>query len=239
MARAGGGASGARPEAALRRQLRIARIGLHAEAHRRLRAMIVQGRLAPGARVAEVPLCEALGVSRTPLREALKLLAAEGLIELRPGRGARVAPMKPKEIEDLFETVSGLERVAAEHAARRLTPAELRRLGRLQARMERHHEQGNLEDYFQLNQQIHRLIVAGAKNAVLSATHDQLLARVERARYFALGWRSRWEESVSEHRGVLAALEVGDSERAGALLAAHVLRTGQVVGLALAQAAAA
>lgn len=201
--------------------------------------MIVQGKLAPGVRIAEASLSEALGVSRTPLREALKLLAAEGLVELRPRRGARVAVMQPKEIEDLFETVSGLERIAAEHAAGRLTPAELYRLARLQARMEQHHEQGNLENYFQLNQQIHRLIVAGAKNAVLSATHEQLLARVERARYFALGWRSRWEESVIEHRQVLAALEAGDGGRAGALLAAHVLRTGQVVGLALGQAAAA
>jgi DNA-binding GntR family transcriptional regulator len=240
MARDDPPASRARaPLAALRRQLRIARAGLYTEARQRLRAMIVQGRLAPGERISEAPLSEALGVSRTPLREALKLLAAEGLIDLRPGRGARVALMSLEETAALFEAVAGIERVAAELAAARLTAGDLRRLVRLQSRMEQHHEGGNLEEYFQLNQQIHGLIVAGAKNPVLKATHDHLLGRVERARYFALASRARWDESVREHRDVLAALEARDGERAGRLLAAHVQRTGEVVGRTLREAAVA
>jgi DNA-binding GntR family transcriptional regulator len=211
------------------RRLRVNRAALHEQAAGRLRHLIVQGDLAPGAALGEAELSEALGISRTPLREALKLLAAEGLIELRPNRSARIVPLRPEEVNELFEAVGGVERVAAELAATRITRRELQRLRSLQARMERHHEAGELEDYFQLNQQIHGLIVAAAKNGVLKATHEWLLGRVERARYFALSSRDRWDRSVEEHREILAALEAGDAQRAGETLARHVRRTGQVV----------
>ncbi len=198
-----------------------------------LRVLITRCELSPGVRVVEADLCRLLGVSRTPLREALRLLAAEGLLELRPNRSARIKPMDPVEIGELFETVSGIERIAAELAAARLTPREFKRLAATQARMERLHEAGDRSAYFSLNQQIHSLVVAGAKNAVLKDTHGRLLARVERARYFALGMQGRWDESVAEHREVLAALELRDAVRAGNLLARHVRRTGEVVAALL------
>lgn len=207
----------------------LGRAGLHERVADRLRVLIVRRDLLPGARIAETGLCEQLGVSRTPLREALKLLAAEGLVELRPNRSPRVQPMRVEEIAQLFEAVSGVERIAAELAAARLDTSELKRLAVMQSRIERHHLAGERDAYFQNNQKIHRFIVAGAKNPVLRATHEWLLARAERARYFALSAEGRWDESVAEHRAILDALEQRDAEAAGRLLGHHVHRTGEVV----------
>lgn len=205
---------------------RLARTGLHERAARQLRHMIVVGKLPPGALIVEAELCALLGISRTPLREAVKMLAAQGLMELRPNRSARVAPMDAAHIGDLFEGLSSVERMAAEFAADRLTRTELDALRKMQATMERHYAEGDLAAYFEVNQAIHGAILAGAHNATLVEMHRWLLARAERARFFALGARGRWVESIEEHRDILKALEARDGERAGRLLAAHVLHTG-------------
>jgi len=211
------------------KRLRVVRAGLHEEAATRLRTLIIRGELRPGEQLTEAGLSEALGISRTPLREALKLLAAEGLVELRLNRSAVVAPLRPSELGDLFETVAGVERIAAELAALRMNQKDVQKLKALQERMERCHAADELRDYFECNQQIHRFIVSCAKNTALQSTHDALLARVERARFFALSSHQRWDESVEEHRQILDALEIRDSAGAGQLLAQHVLRTGQAV----------
>jgi DNA-binding GntR family transcriptional regulator len=218
-----------------RRDLRVPRTGLHEHAARKLRALIVRGDLLPGEPLLEIGLSEALGISRTPLREALKQLAAEGLVELQLNRSAVVAPLRRDELTELFEAVSGIERCAAELAAIRMTAEDLQRLEALQTRIERHHHRGELRDYFEVNQQIHSVIVGFARNGVLKASHDALLPRVERARLFALSADGRWEESVREHNQILAALKARDAERAGQLLGRHVLRTGEIVADALTQ----
>jgi DNA-binding GntR family transcriptional regulator len=206
-----------------------ARVALHEQALTQLRALIVRGDLAPGGAILETKLSEELGISRTPLREAIKLLAAEGLLELRSNRSAQVAPLRTEQIDEIFEVISGIEGLAAQLAAARMTTAELRRLSQLQDRMEAYHDEGKLDDYFKLNQEIHSFIVAGAKNAVLKATHEGLLARAERARYFALSSRSRWDDSVLEHREILKALKKRDGAAAARALTRHVLRTGRAV----------
>jgi DNA-binding GntR family transcriptional regulator len=212
-----------------RRQLRVPRTGLHEQAAMRLRTLIVRGDLAPGEQLLETSLSEALGVSRTPLREALKQLAAEGLVELRLNRSAVVAPIRRDEVTELFEALGGIERCAAELAARRVGIREIERLEALQERIEWHHDRGELRDYFEINQQIHRAIVCFARNNVLKATHDVLLPRAERARFFALSALGRWDQSVREHQEILAALKAGDSDRCGHLLSLHVRRTGEIV----------
>lgn len=189
--------------------------------------MIVQGQLSPGSDIGEAGLSEALGMSRTPIREALKLLATEGLVELRTYRGALVMPFRAEEIPALFEVAAGIERLGAELAASRATTAELADLRRLQELMEWHHDDDALGLYFDLNQRIHRAIITAAGNAVLTSTHDALFARVERVRFFALASRPRWSESVREHREILAALEARDPARAGRALAEHVTHTGE------------
>jgi DNA-binding GntR family transcriptional regulator len=218
-----------------RRALRVPRTGLHEHAAKKLRTLIVRGDLLPGEPLLEVNLSEALGISRTPLREALKQLAAEGLVELQLNRSAVVAPLRRDELTELFEAVSGIERCAAELAAIRMTAQDVERLEALQMRIERHHFRGELRDYFEVNHQIHGTIVGFARNSVLKASHDALLARVERARLFALSADGRWEESVWEHQQILAALKARDAERAGQLLAHHVRRTGDIVADTLTQ----
>jgi DNA-binding GntR family transcriptional regulator len=214
-------------------RLRVVRSSLHEETAVRLRSLIIRGDLQPGESLVEADLCNALGVSRTPLREALKLLAAEGLIELRLNRSAIVAPIRREDIEELFEAVAGIERIGAELAATRMTAKDHGKLASLQERMERHHDAGELREYFELNQQIHLFILGCARNGALKSTHEALMARVERARLFALSSRERWDESVEEHRTILQALAARDADKAGRLLARHILRTGQVVNDAL------
>ena len=216
-----------------RRALRVPRTGLHEQAAKKLRTLIVRGDLLPGEPLLEVSLSEALGISRTPLREALKQLAAEGLVEIRLNRGAVVAPLRREELSELFEAVSGIERCAAELAAQRMTTSDVERLEALQKRIERHHDRGELRAYFEINQQIHSTIVDFARNGVLKTSHETLLARAERARFFALSAHGRWDESVREHRQILAALKARDAERAGRLLGQHVRRTGETVAEAL------
>jgi DNA-binding GntR family transcriptional regulator len=212
-----------------RRGLRVPRSGLHEQAATKLRTLIVRGELLPGEQLLEANISEALGISRTPLREALKQLAAEGLVELQLNRSAVVAPLRREELTELFEAVSAIERCAAELAAIRMTAQDLERLEALQIRIEGHHDRGELRDYFEANQQIHSAIVGLAGNGVLKATHETLLPRVERARFFALSAHGRWDESVQEHRQILAALKLGEAERAGRLLGQHVRRTGEIV----------
>ena len=214
-------------------RLRVVRSGLHEEVAIRLRSLIIRGDLPPGEQLVEADLCKALGVSRTPLREALKLLAAEGLVQLRLNRSSIVAPIRREEIDELFEAVAGIERIAAELAAVRMTARDHEKLASLHERMERHYGAGELREYFEVNQQIHNFIMTCARNGPLKSTHDALMARVERARFFALSSRERWDESVEEHRDIMRALAARDSDKAGRLLAQHVQRTGQVVNDAL------
>ena len=205
----------------------IQRMPLHEQARWHLRRMIVRGELSPGANIGEAGLCLALGISRTPLREALKLLAAEGLIDLTTHRGAFVAPLKLDEVTNTVEVVARLEQLGAELAARSVTAGDLAQLQAWQDRMEAELRARRRVPYFEINQRLHRAIVAIGGNAALVAAHEMLFGRIERVRFLALGTPSRWEESVGEHREVLAALAAHNSVRAGAALAAHVRHTGE------------
>jgi DNA-binding GntR family transcriptional regulator len=210
-----------------RRSLKLKRAGLHERAAARMRTMIIRGELPPGSQTKETELSESLGVSRTPLREAMKVLATEGLIELRPNRSPRITDLETEGIYELFE---------AELAAERATTRDLRRLRTLQGRMEGHHRDGRLDDYFAINGEIHATIVRLACNTPLREAHETLLSRAERARYLALGAERRWSNSVDEHAAILKALEARDSTQAGRLLQMHVRRTGTALLEVLAKA---
>ena len=212
-----------------RTQSRIHRRTLHMDVTERLRDMIVENELALGERIDEKMLCDLLQISRTPLREALKVLAFEGLVELLPNRGARVRNMSAQEVADLFEVSAGLERMAAELAAERATEDELAELRRVQESMERCFGSGRRSDYFRLNQRIHNSVIALARNRVLAESHAVLMTRIRRARYQAIMSQSRWEESVREHADLLRALEERDAQRAGEILRRHVLGTGRTI----------
>jgi DNA-binding GntR family transcriptional regulator len=195
---------------------------LHDEVLARLREFIVEGNLAPGARVPERLLCERFGISRTPLREALKVLASEGLIDLLPNRGARVRRIGEQEIVELFDVMGGLEALAGRLACERITDEAFAEIERLHHEMYGYYLRRDLHGYFACNQAIHDRIVAAAGNGPLSATYAGFTGRLRRARYSANldANRDRWGEAMREHEEILDALR----RRAGAELSDILFR---------------
>jgi DNA-binding GntR family transcriptional regulator len=206
---------------------------LHETVVERLRDMIVEGELASGERLHDANLARILQVSRTPIREATKLLATEGLVDLLPGRGARVSELSIDDILDLFEAIAGVERHACELAAERMSGRDLDKLQRAHKRMARHHSAGERQPYFKLNHEIHLGIVAASKNATLQAIHASLMSRARRARYAALASQARWIEAMGEHEQIMAALMARDARRAGEIKRQHVLATALSIVAAL------
>jgi len=217
-------------------------VTLHDEVVGRLRDMIVEGELTPGARVPERQLCTSFGISRTPLREALKVLASEGLIVLLPNRGARVARLTAKDVEDMFQVMGALEALSGEVACARIDDAGIAEIRALHYQMLAHYARRQLPDYFRLNQRIHESIVAAADNAVLTAQYQALSSRIRRARYLANMSRQRWDEAMEEHEAILDALVRRDGARLAAVLKQHLRHKGEEViraGFAEAEPAAA
>ena len=208
---------------------RISRKPLYAEVVEGIREMIIGGRLTPGARLVESELCEMFGISRTPFREALKLLESEGLVVLKPNRGATGSVMTEQEITDLFELVASLERSAVELAVQRMDDKALAKLRKQHDRMMKLHAAHKRRECFQVDYEIHQLIVAATGNAALITTHAGFMVRTRRARYLALSLQSRWDESMHEHEQFMTAIEQRDGRLAGELMLAHVSQTGQVV----------
>ena len=201
---------------------RIGRRPLHEEVIDQLRDRIVQGELAPGVRLNERVLCEQLGISRTPLREAIKMLATEGLVELLPNRGAIVTPLKAATIADTLAVMGSLESLAGELACANASESDLSEIRALHFEMLAHHARRELAGYFRFNQLIHLKIIEASGNPVLTNTYRQLNANVRRARYMANLSRERWDAAVREHEEILAALCSRDAPRLKRLLAEHL-----------------
>lgn len=201
---------------------RIARRSLHDEVVERLRDLIVEGELEPGKRVPERVLCERFGISRTPLREALKVLASEGLVELLPNRGAVVAPLTVVELDEIIEVMVALEGLAGLLAASRMSDAGLVEVKALHYEMLACHARADLHSYFKLNQAIHLAIIEGAGNATLAQTYGALNGRIRRFRYMANLSGERWDHAVAEHEEILAALTRRDSALLSRLLSDHL-----------------
>ncbi len=204
-------------------------ITLPAKAVDALRQMILDGELPPGARLSERALGERLGVSRTPLREALRMLASEGLVRHEPNRGAVVAPLDRADIEATFELLAALEGLAGELAAQRIDDAQLAEIKALHFEMRAHHARGDRAAYFRANQDIHRHIAAAAANPVLVETFERLNARVKRVRYAANLTPERWAKAVEEHERMIAALDARDGAALRAILEAHLAGKRQSV----------
>jgi DNA-binding GntR family transcriptional regulator len=211
----------------------IQRRSLHNELADRLRHMIVEGELAPGEKLAEKELCLQFGVSRTPLREAMKVLATEGLVLLTPNRGCAVAKLTLADLDEAFPIMGALEALSGELACLHITDAELARIRDLHERMVRKYEAGALSDYFKLNEQIHQLILSAARNPTLSQMQLSLSGRVRRARYMANMSPARWTRAVAEHEKILEALSARDGKRLAVLLKEHLANKLQTVKEAL------
>src|SRR5512143_2332007 len=200
----------------------IVRRPLHEEATDRLRDLIVQGRLAAGTRLNERLLTAELGVSRTPLREAFKVLATEGLVELLPNRGAIVSQMDPVRLSEILAVMGALEALAGELACRNATEAQINEIRALHYEMLAYHARNDLAGYFKFNQAIHLKIVKYSGNTVLYNIYRQLNGNVRRARYMAHLSKERWDAAVREHGEILAALGSRDVGRIKALLSDHL-----------------
>jgi DNA-binding GntR family transcriptional regulator len=196
---------------------------LHTEVVGHLRKMIVGGEFPPGTRLREVVLCERLGVSRTPVREALRTLAAEGLVALLPNRSVVVAPLDAQEVEHLYLVFSTLEALAAELACARITNEEVGEVGKLLSDMVDYHDRFERGPYMEVNKAIHQRIVEIAGNPILLAQWQSLLPRVERARSLANLDRARWSAALFEHTKMFAALAARDGKLLARLTMQHFM----------------
>ena len=188
----------------------------------RLRQMIVAGELAPGQRISEREVGEQLaGVSRTPLREAFKILAAEGLVTISPNRGASVTALSMAEVDDTIELLVGLEGLSAEAACDRISDQALGEIEALHQRMDAAYRAEQLMEYFELNQAIHQRIVDAAGNRVLSRIYEAECARIRRYRYAGNRRHERWERALAEHQQILGALKARHGALLRELLGAH------------------
>ena len=202
--------------------IEINRRYLHDEVADRLRALIRSGELAPRARVNELELAERFGISRTPLREAIKILATEGLLDLLPNRGARVASVSAEEVNEMIEVVAGLEATAGDLACRSITDAEVQEIAVRHASMlEAYHRQDNGE-YMRLNREIHEGIMAASRNGTLQNLYQSLSGRIQRARYEAHKTPEQWRKAVDEHERMLALLKARDGAALAVTLREHI-----------------
>lgn len=207
----------------------IQRRPLHDEIVEKLREMIGEGELAPGARVPEKLLCMRCGVSRTPLREALKVLACEGLVDLHPNRGAAIATLEIDTLEEIFPVMGQLESLVGELACARITDDEIAEVRALHYQMVVFFRRGDRPEYFRINQQIHDLILTAARNKALAGVHRTLAGRIRHARYLANMTQGRWAKAVEEHEDILGALAGRDGPRLALLLKRHLANKFEAV----------
>jgi DNA-binding GntR family transcriptional regulator len=207
----------------------IDRQGLASAVTAKLRDMIVEGVLPPGTRLNERVLCEQLAVSRTPLREAFKTLAVEGLIDLLPNRGAAVAQMSIEDIEQTFEVMGALEGLSGELACRRITDEEVAEIRALHYEMLAAHARRDLPTYYRINHLIHDRINAAANNAVLTQTYLQINARIQSLRFRSNFNHEKWDHAVKEHGAMLGALEKRDSDALRNVLQQHLINKRDIV----------
>lgn len=207
----------------------ISRRPLHDEVADRLRELITRGELAQGERLNERMLTERFGISRTPLREAVKILSAEGLVTLLPNRGAVVTTITRADVEDMFQVMAVLEALAGELAAQRASEKDIAAVAELHRRMRDCHAAGDLAGYFEFNQRIHQRIVDCAGNSELADAYRRISGRIRRARYMANLSKSRWNEAMEEHEQILDALTKRDKERLKSLLVVHLTNKAQVI----------
>ncbi len=201
----------------------VPRPALHQEVATRLRQRIIEGELAPGTKLNERELSERLEVSRTPLREAVKMLAAEGLVELLPNRGAVVTQLSEQDVMHTFEVIAGLEGLAGELAAQRIDDAELAEIRALHFEMLAAHARRDLPTYYGLNARIHAHINAAARNPVLTQVWQTVNARLQSLRFRSNLDESKWQRAVKEHDRMVELLAARDASGLRALLISHLL----------------
>lgn len=204
---------------------------LYQEAADRIRALIEHGMLGPGEKISEKQLCEKFGISRTPLREALKVLSSEGLVEMLPNRGARVSRLTLSDVKQTYDIMGALEGLSGETACRNITDAELARICELHDEMMEHFRRKELQAYFRANQEIHEGLLAASRNELLQEMYNNLSQRIKRIRYSMEMSDAFWNKAVSDHEEMIEALRERNGKRLGDILRHHLSHKLEAVKL--------
>lgn len=191
-------------------------------AARRLRALILTGELQPGERVTEAGLTDLLQISRTPAREAIRILSSEGLLVVFPNRGAEVVSYSPEVVRDSIEVVEYLEGMAGRFAAERATDSEIDEICSLTLEMQAAFRRRDKIRYYTLNQEIHYAILKASHNDVLVEEHQRVNSRLFRIRFQPNDSDARWKSAMDEHEAISTALESRQPELLGELLTNHL-----------------
>ena len=194
---------------------------LHMQAARHLRAMIIEGRLPPKSPIDERSLCEQFGTSRTPLREALKVLATEGLIDLLPRRGAVVADVSEEDMREKFAVVRVIEAYAARMVCETGTKGQIDALLATHAELLTAYKKRNNARYFELNEKFHRAIVAATGNKTLIDIHSSMVDHLRRARIAVLNAEERIPQFVKDHQRIAKAIKQRDGDLAAREFTRH------------------
>ena len=191
--------------------------------------MIIEGQIPAGTRIHEGQLGQQLGVSRTPLREALKVLASEGLVELVPSRGALVRELTAKDVQDMLAVLISLEEMAGPLACQQASDHDIAGVRALHDEMLSFYREGNRLEYFKRNQQIHTQLITLTGNESLSMVHEMVQSRMRRIRYLGDKKESSWKEAVADHEEIIAALEARDGKRLARAMTHHLQQTWERV----------
>lgn len=197
-------------------------VSLKSQVLGRLREAIVQGRYRPGEVLVAARVAEELGVSRTPVREALQALEAEGLVRSLPNRGVVVEGITPAEVEDIFTIRSVLEALAARWAARNMTEEELAELGEIVDLMEFYTAREDVDQVTRLDTRFHQLIVNGSRSRPLKHALGGAVYYVQQARAASLRVPGRLLRALEEHRDICRALTARDGDRAAEAISTHI-----------------
>jgi len=204
--------------------MRLVHNSLHDEVAAKLRDRIFAGELLPGTFLDEARLAEEMRISRTPLREALKVLKAEGLVRHEPRRGCFVNEVTEQDLDEIFPVIALLEGRCAREAALNATDADLQELEALHDRLNRHAKARRINDYYVANFAIHEAIITLANNRWLAQVIGDLRKIVKLSRLQQLHAPGRLEQSLTEHMAVFAALKARDPEGAEAAMRTHLTR---------------
>lgn len=203
--------------------MRLVQSSLHQEVAKTLREQIFAGQLPPGSFLDEVALCEGLEISRTPLREALKVLTAEGLLRHEPRRGCFVNEVSEQDLDEIFPVIAMLEGRCAFEAARKASDADLAALDSLHERLREHAQAARINDYYATNFTIHEAIITLASNRWLAQAIADLRKILKLARLQQLHAPGRLAQSLSEHLAIYAALRARDSAGAEEAMRSHLM----------------
>ena len=208
---------------------RIAQTALYQEVAERLRQRIFAPELRPGRRIDEQVLTVDYGISRTPLREALKVLAAEGLVTLKPRRGCFVTEISDQDLDEIFPLMAMLEGRCAQEATGRAQPVQIARLEAIHRQLERFAGNNQIERFFLANQEFHARIQEMSGNRWLQQVIQDLRKVLKLTRLFSLRIDGRLQQSLAEHAAILAAIKAGDGMRAQSMMHDHILSGRQAL----------